>query len=106
MSKMKEDSEIPFYNGEKFVRYLTKGEIEYLWRDGFVFEERPGLNFFFRPAGLMYISHEGLDLSSDEDEYIIQWGGNPEWDSGYDKKVFTSYREAQTFWDNLLLEEI
>ena len=59
------------------------------------------INFFYRPKGQRFvyiIGDEEINEKQLEDEYIIQWGGSPEFDSGYSKEVFTTREEGLKVW--------
>jgi hypothetical protein len=68
----------------------------YLWgSDG-------DLNFFFRPKGEIFIYQMGdeeIMYTQLADEYIIQWGGNPLYDSGYDCETFETFSEGLKVWE-------
>ena len=59
-------------------------------------------NFFFRPKGEIFIYQMGdeeLMYTQQNDEYIIQWGGTPEYDSGYDSTTFETFAEGLKVWE-------
>lgn len=52
-------------------------------------------NLFFRPKGTIYYSKPYEDdMEAEEDLYIIQWEGNPEYDSGYHSLEFYNIEDA------------
>lgn len=69
----------------------------YLWgSDG-------DLNFFFRPKGEIFIYQMGdeeLMYTQQDDEYIIQWGGSPLYDSGYNCETFETFAEGLKVWES------
>jgi len=55
------------------------------------------VNLFYRPEGTNYIFQVGqsmLPASAEKSQWIIQWDGNPEYDSGYMQYTFTDKASA------------
>ena len=42
---------------------------------------------------------EEIMQTQQNDEYIIQWGGTPEYDSGYDSTTFETFAEGLKVWE-------
>ena len=58
--------------------------------------------FFFRPKGEIFIYQMGdeeIMQTQLDDEYIIQWGGSPLYDSGYDCETFETFAEGLKVWE-------
>jgi len=63
------------------------------------------INLFFRPKGLDYFfGREMYPALAEESHWIIQWDGNPEYDSGYSESRFADYASAIEVFN--VLEEI
>lgn len=66
------------------------------------------VNLFFRPKGLDYIFHGDcrmISLRAMESQWIIQWDGEPEYDSGYSESRFTDYASAIDAFGQMETEE-
>jgi len=64
------------------------------------------MNLFFRPKSLDYFV--GRDMSpalAEKSYWIIQWEGNPNWDSGYSEWKFADYASAIETFEGMEQEE-
>ena len=53
-------------------------------------------NLFFRPAGTEYVyGREKYPATAESGQWIIQWEGSPEYDSGYYQQNFATELEAR-----------
>jgi hypothetical protein len=58
------------------------------------------LNLFFRPKHTVVRSGDGSTRRAFEDEFIVQWEGDPEFDSGYlEDAHWTLLAAAATFFN-------
>jgi hypothetical protein len=66
------------------------------------------VNLFYRPEGtlvLFEMNRELLSWTAPQDEYIIQWGGNPGFDSGYTSDHFETLTSAREIFEEMADEE-
>lgn len=62
------------------------------------------IRFFFRPKGTV-VKKQASQFVPQRDQYIIQWEGSPEVDSGFHAWKFSTKREALKFWNSLYPEK-
>ncbi len=57
------------------------------------------MNLFFREKGTEFVAdrYDGTDIQP-ASAYIIQFEGNPSFDSGYDAPEFNTLEEALEYW--------
>lgn len=61
---------------------------------------------FFRQKGTKVkykMNKELLEYISDKDEYIIQYQGYPDYDSGYRAYTFSTLEEAKEHWNKYVI---
>ena len=66
------------------------------------------VNLFYRPEGTNYIFHGDQNMipaSAEKSQWIIQWDGNPEYDSGYMQYVFADKESAIREFAKMEFEE-
>ena len=64
------------------------------------------VNLFFRPEGLDYFyGREMYPAIAERSYWIIQWEGNPGFDSGYSKSKFADYASAIDAFGQMETEE-
>ena len=66
------------------------------------------VNLFYRPEGLDYfvaVGTETYPASAEKSQWIIQWDGNPEYDSGYMQYTFTDEKSATVAFAEMEQEE-
>lgn len=58
------------------------------------------LNLFFRPVGTEVFHRDGLEYVTETSYFVVQWGGDVDYDSGYTERHFTTEAEAREFFEN------